>query len=205
MKNRSAHLTCICIAVALLSLAARPQTSKSFSFATYKERIDRVTILVGSFPAALNAEEDYVPIPVAVGIRGKGPGMTINSESFNLIDSSGRAYPVASYEEILAQTELHSSNATVLASQPLVTGQQFANSRRISSNFFPLAGLKYDHVNLERGNHFIDTLYFPRPPGGLGGVLTLRLQDPSLEEPIDVRFEVPLKGKRQAEKNARRY
>jgi hypothetical protein len=136
-----------------------------------------------------------------VGIRGKGPGMTINSESFNLIDSSGRAYPVASYEEILAQTELHSRNATVLASQPLVTGQQFANSRRISSNFFPLVGLKYDHVNLERECHFIDTLYFPRPSTGLGGVLVLRFQDPSLKDPIDVRFEVPLKGKRRAEKS----
>jgi hypothetical protein len=203
MKNRSAVMTCLCIAVALLSLAARPQTSKSFSFATYKERIDRVTILVGSFPAALNAEEAYIPIPVAVGIREKGPGMTISSESFNLIDSEGHAYPVASYEEILAQTELHQRNTTLLASQPLVTGQQFANSRRISSNFFPLTGLKYDHVNLERGNHFIDTLYFPRPQSGLGAVLILRFQDPALEEPIEVRFEVPLKGKRQAEKKTR--
>jgi hypothetical protein len=200
--TRHTLLTCTCIVMALFCLAARPETSKSFAFATYKERIDRVTILAGSFPAALNAEEDYIPIPVALGIRKKGPGMTISSESFTLIDSAGHAYPVASYEEILAQMELHSRNTTLIASQPLVTGQQFANSRRLSSNFFPLAGLKYDHVNLERENHFIDTLYFPRPSTGLGGVLILRFQDPSLKDPIDVRFEVPLKGKRRAEKSA---
>ena len=34
--------------------ARKPETSKSLAFATYKEQVGRITVLVGSFPAALN-------------------------------------------------------------------------------------------------------------------------------------------------------
>jgi len=193
-----------CIALLPTLPATDPKTSKSLAFATYKERVNRVTLLVGTFPAALNDHERYIPLMVGLGIRGKGPGMSITPESFILLDEDGNSYPMASYEEILANPKLLSYNSNLIRSQPLVTGEQFANMHPLRSSFFPERGIVVAEVNLERDNYMIDTFYFPRPLTGLHGVLTLRLSDASLEHPVNLRFEVPMKGKNQADKQSKK-
>ena len=194
--TRKTVLTLACATAVAFSLAAAPTTSKSFAFATYKEEVGRVTILVGSFPAALNDGSRYIPLQIAVGVRGKGGELTITPESFTLLDDEGRAYPMATHREVLDEGRVL-FNRSVNRSLPLVTGHQFANSRRVSSSFFPVGALRYEQVHLSRANFFKDVIYFPRPDVGLGGVLTLRFKPAGLNEAVDVRFEVPLKGKRR--------
>jgi hypothetical protein len=176
-----------------------PETSKSFAFATYKERVGPMTLLVGSFPAALASEERFIPLQVAVGIRGKDPHLTVSPESFTLIDQDGAAYPLASYREVTANQWLTDYVRQIDAAYPLVTGEQFANSERLQSRFFPPLGSRprIERVHLVRSSYFEDLIYFPRPDLGLRGVLTLRFQADGMAEPIDVRFEIPLKGSKR--------
>ena len=91
------------LAVIPLGFGAPEMTSKSLAFATYKERVGRVTVLVGSFPAALSDGEPYIPLQIAVGLRGKGPRVIVTAESFHLIDQDANVYPMASWQEILEQ------------------------------------------------------------------------------------------------------
>ena len=91
------------LAVIPLGLAAPAKTSHSLAFATYKERVGRITLLVGSFPAALFDGEPYIPLQIAVGLRGKGKTVVVTAESFHLIDQDGNVYPMPSWEEILQQ------------------------------------------------------------------------------------------------------
>jgi hypothetical protein len=185
--------------------AGKTKTSKSLAFATYKEQIGRVTVIVGSFPAALNETEPYIPLQVAVGVRGRGETINLGVESFQLIDRDGNIFPIASFEEFRNNGHAQTFNPEIMAAYPLVTGEQFATSFELPSSFFSTtrAGVRIDHVELHQSNHIIDVLYFPRPMAGLDDVLTLRVQARGIPEPINVRFEIPLKGKRRAEKRAR--
>ena len=189
------------ILVLMLSVAAgEPETSKSFAFATYKERVGPMTILVGSFPAALASEEQFIPLQIAVGIRGKDPHLTVTPESFTLIDQDGGSYPLAGYLEVTDNQWLMKYVRQITAAYPLVTGQQFANMERLASRLFPPMGTRprTERVYMVRASYFQDVIYFPRPDLGLSGVFTLRFEAAGMSEPIDVRFEIPLKGSQKA-------
>jgi hypothetical protein len=190
----------ISVVVILLATAADTKTSKSLAFATYKEYVGRTNAIVGTFPAALNDGERYFPIQIAIGVRGKGPELTFTSESFNLIDEDGVVYPVATLEEIRAEAGMLEFNEEVFKQYPLNTGSQYVNNRYVMSDFYPAAGVQIATIHLSRESFFNDVIYFPRPNIGLAGVLTLRIQPSGQDETIDVRFEVPLKGKRKMER-----
>lgn len=192
----------ILLLAAALSVAVPPtrggdtSSSESFSFATYKEKDGPITILVGSFPASLNEGEAFFPLQVAVGVRGRDATLTVTRESFTLIDPDGKVYPMATYREIRARDRLLEFNQSIDTAQPLVIGQQFANSFRIASRFFPSpasTSSPVDRVHLKRTVYFKDLIYFPYPDLGLRGVLTIRFRTKEMTRPIDVRFEVPLK------------
>jgi hypothetical protein len=171
------------------------ETSKSFSFATYKERDDRTIVLVKTLEAAIFEGEPYVPLQVAVGVRGKGPSLIVQAESFELIDRDGNRYPMPSYEEVLAAGNLLERVEVAVAQNPIVIGKQFANSYEVAASFFPAPGTRivYPRVELTRESYFVTLIYFPQPAGGLEGVLTVRFRAEGLPEPIDVRVKVPLK------------
>jgi hypothetical protein len=179
--------------------ASKASTSTSFSFATYKEQDGPITLLVGTFLASLNDAEPYFPLQIAVGVRGEDAKLTVTPESFLLIDPDGKAYPLASYREIVEQDHLLQRNADLNEAQPLQTGEQFTNSSRIASNFFPTVagGIVIDRVHLRRTTYIKDMLYFPRPDHGLDGTHTLRFRTAEMTRPIDVRFEIPLKVKKK--------
>jgi len=176
------------------AFAAPPETSKSFSFATYKERDDRTIVLVSTLTAAVFERAPFVPLQVAVGVRGRGPTLTVSAESFELIDRDGQHYPMPSYDELLAAGNLLERVELVRNQNPIVIGQQFANSTPVASGFFPAPGTRIliPRVYMPRETFFNTLIYFPTPDGGLEGVLTLRFQAEGLPEPIDVRVEVPL-------------
>jgi len=192
--NRTASVLVVCLAIVGLPRAGVPETSKGFAFATYKERLGPITILVGSYPAAFDRGDDLVPLQIAIGIRGEDSKLTITPESFTLIDPDGKSYPMASYSELVRHDRLMRFTERIDRAQPLVLGEQFANSTRIQSRFFPSLSeqTRISRVHLERTMYLRDLLYFKRPALGLDGVLTLRFQAQGMSEPIEVHFEVPL-------------
>lgn len=171
------------------------ETSKSFSFATYKERDDRTIVLVSTLTAAVFEREAFVPMQIAVGVRGKGPTLTVRAESFELVDRDGNRYPMPSYEELLAAGNLLERVELVRNQNPIVIGNQFANSIPVEASFFPAPGtnIVLPRVSLPRESFFRALIYFPQPAGGLEDVLIVRFQAEGLPEPIDVRVKVPLK------------
>ncbi len=177
--------------------ADKPETSKSFAFATYKERDDRTTVLVSTLLAAVFEREPFVPIQIAVGVRGRGPTLEISAESFELIDRDGNHYPMPSYDEVLAAGNLLERVELARNQDPIVVGNQFAISTPVRANFFPAPGtsIQIPRVFMPRETYFASLIYFPFPDGGLEGVLTVRFQAKGLPEPIDVRVVVPLERK----------
>jgi len=193
--DRNAMLFVAGLALAGIAVADLSDTSMRFAFATYKEKSGPITVLVGSYTAAFGEGEDLVPLQIAIGIRGQDAKLTITPESFTLIDPDGNSYPMASYSELARHDRLMRFTEVIDRAQPLVLGEQFANSKPIQSRFFPVLaeGTRIPRVHLDRTTYLRDLFYFKRPSLGLDGVLTLRFKAQGMSEAIDVRFEVPLK------------
>lgn len=167
--------------------------SERYAFETYRERVDGITVLVDSYTASLRANDAYVPLHVAVGLRSGAPTFTVSRESFTLIDAKGNRVPAAGAVEIRENYGMATFDASLMRVRPLVVGQQFVTSEQLPSNFYPDAkgiGVVQDRVNLGPYTWFHDVVYFPRPEAGLDGVLTLRLDGGGLEEPVEVHFRV---------------
>ena len=172
------------------SWAADPRTSDRFSYSTYKEETDSYVALVDGYPASLRANQAYVPVPIALGLRGGIPRLKLTTESFELIDARGNVYPLAGYGEVTSGYDMLTFDRSLVRTRPLVAGLKFATSHRVASRFFPAPGrdVRIDHLELGPFTWFSDVLYFPKPDAGIGGVLTLRIKGQGLASPIEVRF-----------------
>jgi hypothetical protein len=192
MKRFVAVIVAVAVGVTLLG-ASRAKTSEKYSNTVYRERSDRITVLVDAYIASFHEADDYIPFPVAIGLRS-GKNVTISHESFTLVDQEGNVVPLATYQEINENYNKIPFDESLREARPLVIGQQFENSTELPSQFFPSSrGSTYlSRVEMAPFTWFNDVLYFPRPPAGLGGVLVLRVTGSSLEQPVEVRFEVPL-------------
>ena len=131
---------------------------------------------------------------IAIGLshRAGDSRILIRRASFTLSDRDGTIHRLAPYAEVVeAGRILYNAAADRLA--PLQTGNTFLDHHVASSAFFPQSGAKTrdEFVELTRGTYFRDTIYFPTPEVGLDGVLTLQFVARGLDEPIQVRFEVP--------------
>jgi hypothetical protein len=172
-------------------------TSKSLSFATFKEEAGRVTVIVGSQLTGHYGQSPYAPLQIAVGAYGDGPTLVVTPASFALIDARGVVYPMAPYPEV-RDAEVILFVKQLDRAVPLVTGDSFLGRARVSSIFYPQSGAPAgkERVELTHRTYFKDTIYFPRPENGWTGVLTLQFVARGLDEPIRVRFTVP--GLREA-------
>ena len=199
-RNRTILGVALVLAVLGTSAGDFGTTSEKFSFATYREQQGRVTMIVDTFHASLHDADEYIPIPLAIGVRGRGPQLVITPESFTLIDGEGKAYPAAAFGELVENYGKLTFDRTVLRQRPLVVGQQFELSLRLDSRFYPAndEGTRIPRVNLARGTWLSDVIYFPRPAGGLDGVLTLKFEGKGIGDPVLVRFEVPVKRRSRA-------
>lgn len=168
-------------------------TSEAFSFYTFRERTDRVTILVDSYPAALHDDERYLPLSVAVGVESPGSSLTFSAESFTLVDPTGKSLPSAAYEDLAREYRRREFDAALLRQRPISTGEQFTTSLRVDARFYPSSteGTRTDRVELAPFTWFRTLIYFPRPASGLDGVFTLRVRAAGMDAPLDVRFRVP--------------
>jgi hypothetical protein len=195
-------------AAASAPAASAAKTSEEFSAYTYKEQSGEITVLVYSWPANWRAMDNFFPVFVAVGRtsekhkKGETPAekkddrasMIIDLDNFELTDAQGNLYHPATYEQIQAQYKFLMSDKSMIAAEPMVTGNLFNESAFLGAPFYPVSGggrLRANAVELEPWSYFMSAIYFQRPDSGLGGVMTLTLKGDKIDPPINVRFELP--------------
>jgi hypothetical protein len=197
-----------CLLFASLSLAAdqeaqpSAETSKSLSYATYKETTGRVELVVGSQIAGLAEHEKYTPLQIAVSVNGKGPELEITPDRFQLIDAKGNIYNAVSASDTANEPGVLEYARQFNQQNPLVTGFDFATDvERVMSNFYPQVGGDFYVVSHLATDTFLDDLlFFPNPGDALGGVLTLQFLTPGMDAAVMLRFEVPIKNKKSKKK-----
>jgi len=162
------------IPVVAASLAA-PQTSHRTNNSTFREEVDGLSVFAGSYPASLGADDAYVPVPVAIALMRTGASVVFTPESFTLADAKGNRVPAAGFVEVKNGYPKLGFDRRLLQTWPIDVGMTIASRTRIASNFYPPtgAGTRIARVELAPFSWFSDVVYFPRPPAGLGGVMTL--------------------------------
>jgi len=196
----------VLIAICSLALLAAPShgaekqkdksdTSRETAYATYVEKAGRVTVVMSSYLMGLGPDEKYLPMRIAVGVKGKGPELAVGIDAFQLIDAKGEMYSTATTEEIAEQKSLIRQTDDMVGENELNTGNEFTDYRRIDSEMYTPEGVGDRYAHVDRDDYFTDVIWFPRPANGLDGVLTLRMDVEGMEQPVDVRFRVPQVGK----------
>jgi hypothetical protein len=167
-------------------------TSYDYAFGTFRERVNGISVLVDAYPATLHEADAYIPIPIAIGVRTGGPTIKLTTESFQLIDATGKSVAPASYEEIARDYSKRTFDASLFAERPIVLGNLFDTSIQVASRFFPPPGgaTRTDRVELSGNTWFQDVLYFPKPANGMKGLMTLRVEGQGMA-PMEVKFKVP--------------
>jgi hypothetical protein len=169
--------------------AAGPKTSERYAFSTFREQAGRVSVFVDGYPGSQRTTDAYVPIPIAIAVTNNGKAIEFLPESFTLVDAKGNAVPAAGYQELIRGYEKLGFDRSLTRMRPIVVGSYVADLRRIDASFYPPSesGTRTARAELGPFTWFADTFYFPRPPAGLDGVLTLRVAIPGFE-PVEVRF-----------------
>jgi hypothetical protein len=186
----------------LFSLVALPAladpTSERSAFSTYREEAGNLTVFADGYPASMSGNAKYIPITVAIAMTKSGKGVVFNPESFTLIDASGHAYPAAGYDEMLRGYDKLSYDRSLVQTRPIEVGSYVADMRELEARFYPPVngGTRTPSVELAPFSWFNAILYFPRPPAGLDGVLTLKVATAETAS-IDVRFEVAQQATRK--------
>jgi hypothetical protein len=149
----------------------------------------RVSVFVDGYPASQRTTDAYVPIPIAIAVTNNGKAMQFFPESFTLVDAKGNVVPAAGYQELIDGYDKLGFDRSLTRMRPIVVGSYVAELRPIGASFYPPSdsGGRTSRVELASFSWFADTFYFPSPPAGLGGVLTLRVAIPGAD-PMDVRF-----------------
>ena len=171
MRYLSTFLSMPLFAVVL----AAPPTSHRTDNATFREEVGGLSVFAGSYPASNGADDDYVPVPVAVALMRNGASLAFTPESFTLADAEGNRVPAAGFVEVKNGYPKLAFDRSLMGTWPINVGMTIANRPRIPSNFYPPTGdgTRISRVELAPFSWFTDVIYFPRPPAGLGGVMTL--------------------------------
>ncbi len=175
--------------------------SKKVNYATYTETADNVTVLVYSELALKHEKDEFFPLVLAVGVRDREP-LTFFRESVTLRDEGSHIYYPPTYEDFSKTYRRRASDMEMLKQRPLDPGKTFARMDRKYAVFFPLQGGiegGMGKLTLPKKTWWTDTIYFPHPAEGLDGVLTLSIMAQGLSEAVNVRFEIPRKGKTSKE------
>ena len=169
-------------------------TSHEVDYYTFMEQSNGVTIMVYSYLAHWRWDDKYFPIYFAVGVEHRKENMILTLGDFVVIDAGGDYYTPATYKTILAEYPRLPADKNFLRQRPMNVGNHFEIYSLLSSNFYPVDGgprLRTNTVSLPSFTWYHDTIYFPHPQAGLEGILTFRVEDPSISSPIEVRFKVP--------------
>jgi hypothetical protein len=160
----------------------------------YKEDGSLVLMVVGVDGARFIRKEPYFPLFVEVANKSKET-FDISRESFTLEDSLGRRYAVAPSVEVSEKYRRVDLDRRLFQQNRSITSTYVGLFTYITSDFYPSSArrdIRVDQVGLPPRAYMEDVLYFPIPESGLNGVpLRLMFKVKSLEEPIQVVFEVP--------------
>jgi hypothetical protein len=195
-RPRSFLLSVAALALTLPAAASGSvATSYRYAYSTFREDAGRVSVFVDGYPASQRAKDAYVPIPFVVASLKGGKAIQLSPESFTLLDARGNAVPAAGYAELLDHYGKMSFDRTLIRQRPLVLGTYYGALLRIDGAFFPAPGARtrIERIEVPAYGYFEDVLYFPMPPAGLDGVLTLRVELPG-SEPVEVRFAASKAG-----------
>lgn len=174
-------------------LAVETGVSEKLGLSTYADREGPVTVVVDSYAASLRESDPFIPIRIALGIVAKSKTVRFGLESFTLMDRKGNEVPLASYLDVQNGYDKRLADDAVLAQRPMMLDSRFDALDRVDSHFFPSPagrGTRATRVELAPGTWLQDVLYFPRPPAGTRGVLTLKIRGKGLDHTIAVRFRV---------------
>ena len=141
-------------------------------------------------------KEHYFPLGIKIANK-RLSGLSLDRDSFILIDQDGTLYKMPEVEEIemyydklIADHKFKSQ--TGLVGDRMLTS--FSLFRKAESNFFPQAqgaGRIIEAVYIQNKGFMEDLIYFPMPPEGIGGkVLCLRIDAVELEAPFEICFIV---------------
>src|SRR5262245_24666604 len=173
MRNLLPLLAVPVLAVAVA--AATPKTSYRASNSTFREDAGGVYVYADGYPASLGAHDAFVPVPVAIALMRDGKSLAFTPESFTLADAEGNRVPAAGYVEVKNGYPKLAFDRSLIRTWPISVGINISERPHISSNFYPPTGggTRIPRVELAPFSWFNDVVYFPRPPAGLGGVMTL--------------------------------
>jgi hypothetical protein len=160
----------------------------------FKEEGDLILMTVGVGAARWRSDQPFVPLEVWVANKGVDASLSLNRESFYLMDTFGRRYGMAGIEEVRKLQQGLSIDRRMGSAE--FNTFKFAAYHRIDSSFFPILGspatVLHDRIELPRFGYIAEMLYFPRPEGDLlGGIFELHLVARQLPQEIFVVFEVP--------------
>jgi hypothetical protein len=167
---------------------------------TYIEDGNLLSLSVDVAAATRREKQSFVPIGIAVGNKNL-KALTLNRESFTLVDEQGNRYPLASVQESREQGSLMQSDYKISEYFLEVAATNFNAWTYQPSSFFPVLtadsrygggrGTVRDRVELGLRMWTYDILYFPHPKGTLvGNKFELWMTSPDLQEPVFVKFRV---------------
>ena len=190
---------CLILVAVLVSLGAwagdeDKKTSEDISYATYGESGDRVQVVVSSVAAKIEKPKEFLPLQIAIGTRGAGPEVSLNYESFQLIDGQGNYAASSTPQDIQGDLKFWMETQRMREARPIQTANYFSNHTQVASNMYPKTG-GWGGTNLGNNTAFQDVVFFPLPES-LDGVMTLVVSAKGMDKPVEVRFEVPHKHKK---------
>ena len=164
--------------------------SKEEAYYTFEETTGRVSVYVSGQLAALEQVRSYVPFQVAVSVTGKGPELSVTRLNFELHDAYGSVHESARSEDV-QKDGINSFVKDWVRTNPLQTGNDLANYRRIASDLYPTTQGGITEAHLDRETYLVDVVYFPAPKD-LHGELMLSFWAKGMEAgAVNVRFKVP--------------
>ena len=192
-------ILCLIVSAVLISLGAWAEEpdkklSEDLSYATYGESGGRVKVVVSSVAAKIEKPKEFLPLQIAVGVKGSGDEVAFSYESFQLIDGQGNYAATSTPQDIQGDLKFWMETQRMREARPIVTANYFSGYTQVASNFYPKTG-GWGGTNLAHNTAFQDVVFFPLPES-LDGVMTLVVAAKGMDEPVRVRFEVPHKHKK---------
>lgn len=154
---------------------------------------DLMTLIVDTRATRYREDSAYIPLEVSIANNGLKQ-VSLNRESFTLLDEEGNRYPLATPSELLNGYDFLDFDRTHLAELRGIIFNRYAAYAYYPSKFSPtrtLRGIVRDTLPLPKFGYTIDVLYFPRPTTGVvGHQFELFVDAPELDDPIFVKFMV---------------
>jgi len=184
--NRFTSFLAIPVFAAILAV---PPTSHRTGASTFREEVRGLSVFADGYPASLGANDAFVAVPVAIALMRTGASVAFTLESFTLADSRGNRAPAAGFQEVSNGYPKLGFDRALIHARQIAIGSTIVDRPRIASSFYPPAGSETRIPRVELGpfSWFSDVIYFPRPPAGVVGVMTLSVAVPGAS-PIDVRL-----------------